>query len=497
MGKVGVNTVWSKMASLTNAVRTLALRVSVGENVVIVAAVVLLLARFWRLDSSPPGFAADEIWFAANPVCLRHTGADIWGNGWGIGSGGVVNNFGTSTGWPLHLNVLYVLWFTLAGDSIMAARALEVMISLVTVASTVGIAHNLLGRTASIWVLALSSISPWMWAVSRFALLIPGPSIAHIFLGLWIASNHVRRADRPRNIELVAAGLSFGVGLLYPHTALTSLLVIVFMGVYLARSSRRWLSISLFLVATSISFLYMQIAVGKYSSDRVRSVGGVFSQLRSDQSVMEKAVTVVDATWGFLLRHLSLDFLVFRGDRNPRHHSGWGGMLSWPQILLLALVPLVAVAFITNKSSLRREAQVLLFSAVAIFCGLMTASISAQGIPHANRSLTSAPFFVLGCAAIAVVMTPRVKFLAVICCVVGGVFFASYLRDYFTEFPVRADVAFSGEIRREGERAQKTGDFAGFYAQLPRFINMYGPTTERAFVYFEAAGSGRGCPGNR
>jgi 4-amino-4-deoxy-L-arabinose transferase-like glycosyltransferase len=497
MGKVGVNTVWSNMASLTNAVRTLALRVSVGENVVIVAAVVLLLARFWRLDSSPPGFYADEMSFTANPVCLRHTGADIWGNGWGLAWGGVVDNFGTNVASPLHFNVLNVLWFTLAGDSIMAARALEVMISLVTVASTVGIAHNLLGRTASIWVLALSSISPWLWALSRVAFLAPETSVAHLFFGLWIASNHVRRADRPRNIELVAAGLSFGVGLLYPYTALMSLLVIVFMGVYLARSSRRWLSISLFLVATFSSYLYMQIAIGKYASDRVRSVGGVFSQLRNDQSVMEKAVTVVDATWGYLLQHLSLDFLVFRGDRNPRHHSGWGGMLSWPQILLLALVPLVVVALITNKSSLRREAQVLLFSAVGVLCGLMTAAISAQGIPHANRSLTSASFLVLACAAIAVVMSPRVKFLAVICCVVGGVFFASYLRDYFTEFPVRADVAFNGEIRREGERAQETGDFAGFYAQFPRFINMYGAITDKTLVYFEAVGTGRGCPGYR
>lgn len=497
MGKVGLNTVQSNMASLTKAVRTLALRVSVGKSIVIVAAVVLFLARFWRLDSSPPGFYSDEIWFAAIEVCLRHTGADIWGNGWGLASGGVVNNFGTSAGIPFHFNVPYVLWFTLAGDSIMAVRALEVMISLVTVASTVGIAYNLLGRTAAIWVLALSSISPWLWALSRIAFLAPETAVAHLFLGLWIASNHVRRADRPRNLELVAAGLLFGVGLSYPYTALMSLVVIVFLGVYLARLSRRWLSISLFLVATSISYLYMQIAIGKYASDRVRSVGGVFSQLRSDQSVMEKVVTVVDATWGFLLRHLSLDFLVFTGDRNLRHHSGWGGMLSWPQILLLALVPLVVVTLIMNKSSLRREAQVLLFSAVGVLCGLMTAAISAEGIPHANRSLTSAPFFVLGCAAIAVVMTPHVKFLAAICFVVGGVFFASYLRDYFTEFPVRADAAFSSEIRREGERAQETGDFAGFYAQLPRFINMYGPTTDRAFVYFEAAGSGRGCPGYR
>jgi len=83
-----------------------------------------------------------------------------------------------------------------------------------------------------------------------------------------------------------------------------------------------------------------------------------------------------------------------------------------------------------------------------------------------NRSRRP-PFLVLGCAAIAVVMTPHVKILAAICFVVGGVFFASCLRGRFTELPVRADAAFNGEIKSEGEREQETGNFAGFYAKLP------------------------------
>jgi hypothetical protein len=92
-------------------------------------------------------------------------------------------------------------------------------------------------------------------------------------------------------------------------------------------------------------------------------------------------------------------------------------------------------------------------------------------------------------------LTPYLKFLPVMCVVLGVSFFSFFLQDYFSDYPVRADGWFQSDIRREGEIARRTGDFSTFYSKKDSFIAKYGLLAKPGLIFFEAAGSGKGCPG--
>lgn len=463
------------------------------ECLVIALSVVFLLARFWRLGTTPPGLHSDEMSYLANSVCLRHTGKDVWGHGWGLISGGPVNAYGYSVGFPLHYNVLYAAWLFIAGDSIAAARSYEVLISLVIVACTVGIAHNFLGRRAAVWALALSAVSPWTWALSRVAFIHPEFYTMHMFIGLWLLTRHVRRGDDPTTKELVIAGLLFGVGLFSPHSTIPSAFVALLFSVYLWRKTANRRQIGQYWVGIIATYALMQMGLRKYAGERISQMD-IFTQLEGRKTLFDKAVGFAQISWEQLKHHLSVDFFLRHGDANLRHHSGWGGEFSWPQALLAALLPVFVYVVYKKYSTYKKQIDLFVLSIVGALGGLLAASM-AGGQTHANRSLVSAPFLILGCAVIAVVLTPMFKQLPVVCLALGILFAGYYARDYFTKFPARADFYFQTDVRRAGERARATGDYEGLKAQLPDLIRKYGLLADVGIVYYEAAGSGKGCPG--
>lgn len=492
---------------LTGTVNGVIGKYGLAECSIVAVAVVLLLARFWRLSNTPPGLHSDEMTMLANSVCLRHTGVDLWGHGWGFSSGGPVNNYGFVIGTPFHYNAVYAAWLFIAGDSITAARSLEVIISLVVVACTVGIAHNFLGRRAAIWALALSAISPWTWALSRVAFIHPEFNTMHTFIGIWLLTRHVRRGDDPTTKELVIAGLLFGVGLFSPYSTIPTALVALLFSAYMYRRSKVRRPIGYFWVSLAATYVPLQVGLSKYTNERIGQMD-IFKNLESKSTLVDKAIAFVQITWDRLLQHLSLDFMVLNGDNNLRQHSGWGGELSWPQILLMALLPVAVYILYTKATKHRREIELGCLALAGALGGLLTASMAGEQT-HANRSLAAAPFFVLACVVVALVMAPMVKYLTVACVGLGLVFSALYLDDYFNKFPTRRELSITSQgpmvadttlafqigVREAGERAQRSGDFQGFRAQLPSFMQQYGLLADVGMVYFEAAGSGKGCPG--
>lgn len=465
---------------------------SVGPVAVVATALSLLLLRLWNLEAAPPGFYSDEMNVAANTVCLRHTGVDLWGNGWSFGTGGPVNARGYVLGFTGHTHMLASVWFVLAGDSIAAARSFAVLISLVIVACATGIAYNFVGRSGAVWALGLSAVSPWTWTLSRVGFLTDFGNM-HLFIGLWLLTRHVRRRDDPRIHEVVVAGLLFGVSLWSPYSTFATGFSAIVFSLYLLRQKRLPGATALFWTNLAASYAVWQFSLGKFSNTRIGQMA-IFDELAREQTVLNKVTALVRICWNGLFEYLSLDFWVFKGDTNLRHHSGWGGQLSWPQILLVALSPIAVVIAWRIRLKLTGVVNLLTVSAIGIIGGLLTTMITGEG-PHANRLLVAAPFFVLGCVAIGMTLTPYLKFLPVMCVVLGVSFFSFFLQDYFSDYPVRADGWFQSDIRREGEIARRTGDFSTFYSKKDSFIAKYGLLAKPGLIFFEAAGSGKGCPG--
>lgn len=459
----------------------------------ILASVVVLAMRLWRVGKVPAGFHTDEMMMLANSVCLRHTGVDLWGHGWSFFSGGPINPYGYFIGAPFHLSVTYSFWLYLVGDTIVAARSFEVLISLAIVGCTTGIAYNMLGRRAAVWTLALSAISPWTWTLSRMAFVHTEFITMHLFIGLLILTRHFRHDRPPSASEVFWGGLFLGVSLSQFYSTLATAFVALLAALYIFKRTSSRLRPAVFAAGILTSYIPCQIGFNRYVGSRINQMAS-FEELKAKSNIIDKVVTLVRITFEHLWQHLSLDFLVFRGDPNLRHHSGWGGELSWPQILLVALLPLGTFLLYRNFQTNRRYLVVLALAGAGALGGLLTSSLTGEQV-SANRSLVAAPFIVLGCTVVALVVTPAWKQLTAVCLVLGAAFGLSFLHDYFNDYPERSREWFQDGIRVAGEEAQRTGDFTDFNQLRPKFVERYGLLSEVGLVFYEAAGTGRGCPG--
>ena len=466
---------------------------STVEFLVVSFSLFFLLLRFWRIGTVPLGFHSDESVALANSICLRHTGVDLWGNSWSFFSGGPVNGAGYSVGAPSHLFAVYSLWLYLVGDSIAAARSFEVLISLIIVACTVGIANNFLGRRGALWALGLSAISPWTWSLSRVAFVTPNFLSMHLFVGLWVITRHLRRKTGPSNLEVTASGLLLGMAASRYYSALSTVMIAGFISWYLFRRDEPAKRPLVFIGAITATFFAMQLGLSKYSAKRIAQMS-ISDELRNESSVLGKVTTVIRITWENLLQHLSPNFLIFHGDSNRRQHSGWGGELSWPQILLVALVPVLIVMLKRQPAHYRRERQLALVASLGAAGGLLTSSATGE-LVNANRALVSAPFLILLCVVVGSVVSARVPLLIVLAIGSGLIYFGLFANNYFSDYAMSSARPFHSDIRLAGEEARRTGDFGAFWQRLPEFAKRYGLQSEVGLVFYEAAGSGRGCPG--
>ncbi|TEX45896.1 MAG: hypothetical protein B7C54_12770 [Acidimicrobiales bacterium mtb01] len=463
------------------------------ELSVILASLLLLMMRLWQVGKIPAGFHSDETMMFANSMCLRHTGHDMWGESWGFFSGGPVNSYGFFIAAPFHLSLTYGAWLYLAGDTIAAARSFSVLISLVVVACIVAVAYNLLGRRGAVWTLALSAVSPWTWTISRVAWVHTEFITMHLFIALVVLTRHFRRDRPPSNTELFWGGLFIGVALSQFYSTLSAAIIAVLAMVYVYRPTRNRAKPAILIAGLVTSLVPFQMGFGQYAGNRALQMAS-FQELETKKGIIDKTWTLARITLEHFWQHVGPDFMIFEGDPNLRHHSGWGGELSWPQILLLALLPIAAYVIYKNFTVNRRYAIPIVLSMGGALGGLLTSSATGEQV-NANRALVSAHFLVLGCAVIGLVVSPVLKKLPVVCVVLGLVFSALFLHDYFTGYGDRSRGWFQYEVRVAGEQAQLTGDFEGFYRQIPDFTRKYGLLSERGLLFYEAAGSGRGCPG--
>lgn len=463
------------------------------ELLVIVLSILALLLRFWRVDSIPLGFHSDESVSLANSVCLRHTGVDLWGRSWSLFSGGPINDAGYTVSAPGHLFVIYSLWLSVFGDTIVAARSFEVFISLIIVAATVGIAHNFLGRRGAVWALGLSAISPWTWTLSRVAFVIPNFLTMHLFVGFWIITRSVRRRATPSTTEIVMSGLLFGMAASRYYSALSALLVAGAIGWYFLTGERRLRLPVLFSGIIVVTFVVMQSGLSSHTLNRIGQMA-ISREMQTEPTTVGKLGVLISITVNNLIRHLSPDFLFFGGDINLRHHSGWGGQFSWPQILLFVLIPGMIFVFRRRTGPLDNDARLAIIASLGAFGGLVTSSATGE-LVNANRALVSAPFLVLLCVVVGVVLAPHIESFSVVVLGLGLTFFGLFANDYFTNYQSRSTGAFQRIIRIAGEEAQRSKDFDAFERTITESATKLGVYAEVGLVFYEAANSGKGCPG--
>jgi hypothetical protein len=454
------------------------------------AAVVAMLVRFVGLASSPPGFYIDEVVAGAQLACLTYTGVDAFGNSMPLVS--VWPAPGVSAVFPPQYLYPGVAWVSIFGASVGSIRAIEVVISLTTVLSTAGVAYNFFGRRGFAWALFLGAFSPWAWTLGRIGFGISGnPSAASLMVGLWVITRGKFRRP-PTLVEAIGWGAAWGTCAMYGYARASLLLVGAVVVVMLYR--RQLLSFHRALVAAVSAFVMFSPVIfvildGQFFG-RVNNVSILNDQWQRVNGINSP----IDLARVFLEnvgRHLSPDFLFVNGDANLRHSTQLVGQLGWLETLLLLAVPIAFWLSYRNISKVQVPRVYLVLVGCGVVGGLVTASITYEGVPHANRLISAQPFVVLGLTLVALILSDRWRVLVPIALVIMAAFSVYFVPRYFGEYREQSAVAFESKIRLDAEAARASGS-------MDAFIRTYSAWEPKQLIYYWVGQDGGAlCPGNQ
>lgn len=388
--------------------------------------VVLCAARFVRLNDTPAGFYLDEAAGAATLLCIEEPRLFF-------------EEFpGTGTFFTPTYVYSGAAWTSVFGSSIAALRAHVAFYSVLTVVAVFLVARSLLGLDAGLFAALAAALSPWGFTFARIAW---DPPLAPCF-AMWAVYCFLRR-------WFVVSGLLFAAAMYtYPPARLHVPLIVLMLFYRSYKSHRSYTTyLTLALAVLPLAILPLNTRANALA---VWSTEAPFTRF----------------AWN-LLSHLSLDFLVLRGDLNPRHGTQAFGILSW-----LDLLALVAGVWFLR----RQQWQPAVFAAVGWLGALAVASLTWEGIPHALRSLTGWPFLALltGTLLAAACERWRVAPYLVLACALA--FPAAFLNVYFTTYRTASAPHFDAVLREEAERAQSTGNWAplrGYADFYPREALRY------------------------
>ena len=387
--------------------------------------VALCAARFIRLNDTPAGFYLDEAAGAATILCIdepRLFFEELPGTGTFFTPAYVYSGF---------------VWTKLFGSSIASFRAHIAFYSVLTIVALFLVARFFLGIDGGLLAALAAAISPWGFPFARVAW---DPPLAACFAmwGVWLFLRG----------NAVISGLLFAVAMYtYPPARLHVPLIVLLL--YVGRASARpdglkpVLRCALALVIACVPLV-------------VLTLNGTLTARANALAVWN-----VDAPFALfgrnLLAHLSPDFLLFRGDLNPRHGTGLFGILSWLDVL----------AIILGVWLLKHVHRRLLVLALGGWLGaLAVASLTWEGVPHALRSITGWPFLALltGTLLAAACARWRIAPYLVLACALA--FSAAFLNVYFTTYRTASAPFFDAVLREEAEK----GDWkalSGYWSFYP------------------------------
>ncbi|GAC1342195.1 MAG: hypothetical protein NVSMB29_13630 [Candidatus Dormibacteria bacterium] len=373
------------------------------------------------LGSAPPGLYNDEASIGYNAWAIAHGGLDEHGAHLPL----FFEAFGEYKS-PVYIYTLAPL--TWLGPLSPALVRLPAALSGIAIAALAGLLA--LRLTASRAVVALTVLSaglePWLWTDSRVAF-----EPIEMTLLLVIALVVLARRPSPRPRDFLVAGTAIALSA-YTYSSARlfgALLAAVILGVHFLGGRRRrapgwWLVIPPVAVGYLGLLVYERAHPGallaRYS---VLSIGG-------DGAT---GVVVLGRFVSNYVQYFGPSFLFTHGDANPRHSSGFGGMLS------VAILP-VLLAGVIGLVRRRRErlARIVL---AGLLLGPVAAALTAEGTPHSLRATTMLPFLLaaiaIGWAELLPLVTAR-RGLAVAAGLLLAGSYGSYLWDYGAEYPGRS-----------------------------------------------------------
>ncbi|MFH2118150.1 MAG: hypothetical protein ABII10_00210 [Candidatus Paceibacterota bacterium] len=406
--------------------------------------IILLLAvllRFYKLGQVPHGMAWDEAAIGYNGFAIFTTRRDEWlirlpVSFWSFGDykaplaiylNGIFTHFFGMNLWAVRLP------FALSG--VMAVGGMIYLGRLLAIKS----GENL-GRARLLGLLAggLLAFSPWHHHFSRVGFE-SGLALTLVIWGIYFFYRALEvKFEWRRYLDFSLAILSFVASVYAYHSAKITIPLLVLLLILKQKKEIiiHWKSFLTTSVLGLIS-IWPLVRDSLFGNGLERAGTLIISRATSTWQVLKLMTSNFGA-------HFSTSFLLKGATTTLRHGDGHWGVL----LLTTFWLVIVGLVYLLIKNQ-RQVKQVTLggLGLAIMMLGILPAALGSE-IPHANRSLLALPGFILlavfgfQCLLNSKLSATMKNLLVGMFILFHGLFFISYLRDYYTVFVSQSAMAF-------------------------------------------------------
>ena len=410
------------------------------------AGLVIAVLHLAALGTAPPGLYSDEASIGYNAWAVAHTGIDEHGARLPL----YFEAFGEYKN-PVYVYLLAPFtWFLSLSSTV--ERLPAALCSLGVVAAAGATAWRLTrSRPVLLATVLTAGFMPWLAVEGRVGFEVPSMVLSLTLALLCLA--HVLHGGGVR--WALGAGVALGVSVYGYSTG--RLLVALLAGLLLSVLLPRRRTAETAAVMLPIVAAYVLLAA--WSQAHPGALTGRFSALSITAGSPSTLVTLERFVRNYVT-YLGAPFLATHGDANPRHNTGFGGML------LIASLPAVLLGVVHCLRRPRDPFSRALLGGLVI--APVPAALTAEGTPHALRACAMVPFLlVLAGLGWAVVMPAlldrRVRLAATVALVAASAEVAAFEHDLFVDWPGRALTAFDAG---EADAIRRAHDLAGGHRVL-------------------------------
>ena len=409
-----------------------------------------LLARLWRFGQVPISLYWDEVAIGLDARSLLQTGKDLSGQSW---LQPLFYSYGD------YKAPVYIWLTTLLGKissvSELTIRLPSLLASLLTAFTLFQLVKLVSPKKSKLALYTLASflIMPWSIHFSRIGFE-SHLSVFWLILSIFFLIKAAKK-NKPLNIILAALAASLGI---YSYISLRLLAPFFFITVFFIyhrsklKARLAYFLAGLFIITASVFILMRSPGYSASQQYRLSNDNLITSTSYIDKSAAALAgqetsllARVIHHRYLYKAQeylnnyaaHFNPKFLIFSGDPNLRHHSGFGGELLFIQGIFLAIGLLALVSY-SKKEAWLLLTWLLLSPAVAAL---------VNETPHASRSIyliiPLAWLIGLGLDWTFKQTRSRCKtILPVIVTFTLSLNLLFYLHDYFSHYPQRSSLAW-------------------------------------------------------
>ena len=427
------------------------------------------------LATSPPGFYLDEASIGYNAWAIAHHGVDEHGYGWPL----YFAAFGEYKN-PLYVYAVvpFVRFLPLTATTERLPAALFGLAAVLFL--TLAAWRITRSRWSALAMCVIAALTPWLVQESRVGFEVIS-MVATLSVVLWCLAAE----DRLRRGGFAVAGVFLALSIFAYSTGRLEVLLFAaaFVAVYARRRFRGW-----WLVPAAVLAGY--IVLGGYELSHPGALTAEFN-LRSIASDGAPLATLIGRFAANYFSYFDGGFLFVTGDLNPRHNTGFAGML------LAATLPLILLG-LAGCWQRRREALPK-FVVLCLVLGPVAAAVVNNGNePHALRSADMLPFWLVlaafGLDVLRRLLARSRRLTLPAAGLIGAAVLAQgslYLADMYTAYPVRSAASFDDGLASAiavawrhagGREVLVSSTFEGGAAYIDAYVALLPPPPPTPFT---------------